>query len=87
MEEEKPKLPSKEIQEKMDFLNNWESNRLQEYNSLNQYEMIYDDIKAGKLGKTGKWYKAVTKIKEDHPKPEDIPALEKEIREALENAS
>ena len=87
MEEEKPKLPSKEIQEKMDFLNNWESNRLQEYNSLNQYEMIYDDIKSGKLGKTGKWYKAVTKIKEDHPKPEDIPALEKEIREALENAS
>ena len=86
MEEEKPKLPSKEIQDKLDSLS-WEWNRIQGYNSLNQYEMIYDDIKAGNLGKTGKWYKAVTKIKEDHPKPEDIPALEKEIKEALENAS
>ena len=34
-----------------------------------QLDQLYWDIDAGKLDKTGAWYKAIKKIKTDNPKP------------------
>ena len=34
-----------------------------------QLDMIYHDMTAGKGDKTGDWYKAVKKVKDDNPKP------------------
>ena len=35
-----------------------------------QLDMLYKDIDSGKLDKTGDWYKAIKKVKDDIPKPE-----------------
>ena len=35
-----------------------------------QLDLLYQDMNAGKLDKTGDWYKAVNKVKTDNPKPE-----------------
>ena len=44
--------------------------RLEAYGSWNdQLDQLYHDINAGKLDKTGEWYKAVKKVKDDNPKP------------------
>ena len=41
-----------------------------EYPSIgDQLDQLYWDIDAGKLDKTGAWYKAIKKIKADNPKP------------------
>ena len=41
------------------------------YGSIgNQLDQIFWDIEAGKLDKTGEWYKAIKKVKDDNPKPE-----------------
>jgi hypothetical protein len=34
-----------------------------------QLDQLYWDIDAGKLDKTGVWYKAIKKVKDDNPKP------------------
>ena len=34
-----------------------------------QLDQLYWDIDAGKLDKTGEWYKAIKKVKTDNPKP------------------
>ena len=34
-----------------------------------QLDMLFHDMTAGKGDKTGEWYKAVAKVKADHPKP------------------
>tara|TARA_R100001163_G_C4881207_1_gene78420 strand:- start:175 stop:495 length:321 start_codon:yes stop_codon:yes gene_type:complete len=34
-----------------------------------QLDLLYWDIDAGKLDKTGAWYKAIKKVKDDNPKP------------------
>jgi len=34
-----------------------------------QLDQLYWDIDAGKLDKTGEWYKAIKKVKDDNPKP------------------
>lgn len=72
-------LPDPEILKKLDELNGWRNERMNKYGMLNQYEMIFDDIKAGKLGEEGEWYKAIVKIKSEIPKPSNIPELEKEV--------
>ena len=56
-------LPDPKIIEKLEELNSWRNQRLNKYECLNQYEMIFDDIKAGKLGEEGEWYKTIVKIK------------------------
>lgn len=76
-------LPDPKIVEKLEEINGWRNQRLSKYESLNQYEMIFDDIKAGKLGEEGEWYKAIVKIKSEHPKPSNIPELEKEVDEMI----
>ena len=35
-----------------------------------QLDMLYHDMTSGKGDKTGEWYKALKKIKDDNPKPE-----------------
>jgi 4-hydroxyphenylpyruvate dioxygenase-like putative hemolysin len=34
-----------------------------------QLDQLFHDIEAGKLDETGEWYKAIAKVKSDHPKP------------------
>jgi hypothetical protein len=36
----------------------------------NQLDQLFWDIDSNKLDKTGEWYKAIKKIKDDNPKPE-----------------
>ena len=35
-----------------------------------QLDLLYHDMTAGKGDKTGEWYKAIKKVKDDNPKPE-----------------
>jgi hypothetical protein len=65
-------------QAKIDLGNfKWESQqfgyiqaRQEAYASIgDQLDQLYWDIDAGKLDKTGEWYKAVKKVKDDNPKP------------------
>ena len=45
--------------------------RQQSYGAIgDQLDQLYWDIDAGKLDKTGEWYKAIKKVKTDNPKPE-----------------
>ena len=34
-----------------------------------QLDMLFHDMTSGKGDKTGEWYKAISKVKSDHPKP------------------
>ena len=44
--------------------------RQESYGSIgDQLDQLYWDIDAGKLDKTGVWYKAIKKVKDDNPKP------------------
>tara|TARA_R100000700_G_C3163323_1_gene138898 strand:+ start:48 stop:365 length:318 start_codon:yes stop_codon:yes gene_type:complete len=44
--------------------------RQEAYGSIgDQLDMLYHDMTAGKGDKTGDWYKAIKKIKDDNPKP------------------
>ena len=45
--------------------------RQQAFESIgNQLDQLFWDIDNNKLDKTGEWYKAIKKIKDDNPKPE-----------------
>ena len=47
------------------------SARQEEYPSIgDQLDMLFHDMTADKGDKTGDWYAAIEKIKEDNPKPE-----------------
>jgi len=47
----------------------YKSNRVAAYNKIqDQLDQLYHDITAGKLDKTGEWYKAIKKVKDDNPK-------------------
>ena len=47
------------------------SARQESYPALGeQLDMLYHDMTSGKGDKTGEWYKAIKKIKDDNPKPE-----------------
>ena len=44
--------------------------RLESYGSIgDQLDLLYHDMTAGKGDKTGEWYKAIKKVKDDNPKP------------------
>lgn len=50
--------------------NGYKTARLEQYGSWNeQLDKLYHDIDQDKLDKTGSWYKAVKKVKDDNPKP------------------
>ena len=50
--------------------NGYKEDRLGAYGSWNsQLDQLWHDIDQGKLDKTGSWYKAVKKVKDDNPKP------------------
>ena len=68
--------PSKEdIQSKLDELqaiedaNQYQRDRAKEYPEISeQLDMLYHDMTDGKGDKTGDWYKAIKKVKDDNPK-------------------
>jgi|TARA_R100000479_G_scaffold161397_1_gene99111 hypothetical protein len=44
--------------------------RQEAYGSIgDQLDMLYHDMTANKGDKTGEWYKAIKKVKDDNPKP------------------
>lgn len=50
--------------------NGYKRSRLDSYGGWNdQLDALWHDIDQGKLDKTGSWYKAVKKVKDDNPKP------------------
>ena len=50
--------------------NQYKRNRQDSYPALpEQFDLLYHDMVAGKGDKTGEWYKAVKKVKDDNPKP------------------
>lgn len=75
--------PPKEIIDKLVEIDGYKGQR--NYPPLRkQLEMLYDDIKDGKLGakaKTGKFFKAIDKVKMDNPKPKNPDKLKKELKE------
>ena len=51
--------------------NSYKVARQESYGAIgDQLDQLYWDIDAGKLDKTGEWYKAIKKVKDDNPKPE-----------------
>ncbi|QDP46712.1 MAG: hypothetical protein Tp156SUR915002_2 [Prokaryotic dsDNA virus sp.] len=58
-------------QTKLDEQNNGYARARQEsYPALpEQLDMLFHDMTAGKGDKTGEWYKALKKVKDDNPKP------------------
>ena len=58
-------------QTKLDEQNNGYARARQEsYPALpEQLDMLFHDMTAGKGDKTGDWYKALKKVKDDNPKP------------------
>ena len=50
--------------------NNYVIKREANYPSLGeQLDLLYHDMTSDKGNKTGEWYKAIAKVKSDHPKP------------------
>jgi hypothetical protein len=50
--------------------NGYKRARQMAYASIgDQLDMLYHDFSAGKGDKTGEWFKAVKKVKDDNPKP------------------
>jgi phosphoribosylformylglycinamidine (FGAM) synthase-like enzyme len=50
--------------------NQYKRDRLESYLAWReQLDQLFWDIDAGKLDKTGEWYKAVKKVKDTYPKP------------------
>ena len=50
--------------------NNYIRARQENYPALpEQFDLLFHDMSAGKGDKTGEWYKAVKKVKDDNPKP------------------
>ncbi len=50
--------------------NSYKTARTEAYPNIgDQLDQLYWDIDAGKLDKTGEWYKAIKKVKTDIPKP------------------
>ena len=50
--------------------NQYKRDRLESYLAWReQLDQLFWDIDAGKLDKTGEWYKAIKKVKDENPKP------------------
>ena len=50
--------------------NEYVRNRRKEYPEIgDQLDLLYHDMVAGKGDKTGEWFKAIKKVKDDTPKP------------------
>ena len=72
----KPKPTEKEIEEAdAEWQKDYDAKQYQrarQYPELGeQLDMLFHDMTAGKGDKTGEWYKAVKKVKDDNPKPSE----------------
>ena len=51
--------------------NKYQRDRAEQFPELTeQLDLLFHDFTAGKGTKTGNWYKAISKVKTDNPKPE-----------------
>jgi len=72
--DDSPAPTDEEIQKAVnDIKNEWEKfsyarKRSKEYNRLNQFEMLYDDMANG----TNHWITAINEIKAKYPKPNNL---------------
>jgi len=77
------------IDKKFDKISEWSNNRKKDYKDIrDQLDMLYDDMKNGKLNTDGEWYKAIKKVKDDNPKPDNLEELKQELADLMieENA-
>ena len=66
----KKEIESEIIRQQLDY-DSKQYQRDRKYPELGeQLDLLFHDMTAGKGDKTGEWYKAVNKVKTDHPKPE-----------------
>ena len=76
--------PNDEIVLKLEEINKWSRDRRNQYDQfVNQLDQLWHDIDDDKLDKTGEWYKAIKKVKNDNPKPENLDALQTEVDELI----
>ena len=79
-----PKPPNDEIVLKLQEIDRWSINRRNQYDEfVNQIDQLWHDIDDEKLDKTGSWYKAIKKVKDDNPKPENLDQLQAEVNELI----
>ena len=79
-----PKPPNDEIVLKLEEINKWSKDRRNQYDQfVNQLDQLWHDIDDDKLDKTGEWYKAIKKVKDDNPKPENLDTLQTEVNELI----
>ena len=77
------------IDKKFDKISEWSNNRKKDYKDIrDQLDMLYDDMKNDKLNTDGEWYKAIKKVKDDNPKPNNLEELKQELADLMieENA-
>ena len=76
--------PNDEIVLKLEEINRWSRDRRNQYDQfVNQLDQLWHDIDDDKLDKTGEWYKAIKKVKDDNPKPENLDTLQTEVNELI----
>ena len=77
------------IDKKFDKISEWSNNRKKDYEDIrDQLDMLYHDMKNDKLNTDGEWYKAIKKVKDDNPKPNNLEELKQELADLMieENA-
>ena len=73
------------IDKKFEKISEWSNDRKAAYMDIrDQLDMLYHDMKNGKLDTDGEWYKAIKKVKDDNPKPDNLFELEKELADLIE---
>ncbi len=76
--------PNPEIILKLEEINKWSRDRRNQYEEfVHQLDQLWHDIDEGKLDKNGEWYKAIKKVKDDNPKPENLDVLQTEVDELI----
>tara|TARA_R110000751_G_scaffold65802_4_gene134509 strand:- start:220 stop:462 length:243 start_codon:yes stop_codon:yes gene_type:complete len=72
------------IDKKFDKISEWSNNRKKDYKDIRgQLDMLYDDMKNDKLNTDGEWYKAIKKVKDDNPKPNNLEELKQELADLI----
>ena len=73
------------IDKKFEKITEWSNDRRAAYMDIrDQLDMLYHDMKNDKLDTDGEWYKAVKKVKDDNPKPDNLSELEQELADLIE---
>ena len=77
-------MSAERITELDGLINDWLNDRTENYpNFGEQFDKLWHDIDSGKLDKTGAFYLALKKEKDDNPKPDNLDALKEELEDLL----